>query len=381
MILNYQYRAYPDTCQKLTLNHWRRICQYWYNRQLGERFDWYAINRNDYITPSGEFSLRYCTLPPFELKDNPNYYSQKKELPKLKKDLITVEHSGEILDFTEPPSQTLQEVCKRVKKAFDRYIKGDSKGTRSGKPRFKNTARYRTLHIEGQGVTIEKVRRKWLFISISKLKGWMKIRLHRPLPERFELKNLLLTKKADGWYCTFTIEDKSVPVFNPDDIKATWDNSLGLDAVLHEDNYLATSEGVKLPSLKSFRRNQDKLALVSKRKSSKRKGSRSRRKLAKRESRIHQRIARARKDHAYKTAHELLKTNKKVFFIEDLNIKSLTKRNKAKKDESGKYLPNGQSSKSGLNKSWLDAAFGRTRSRNLFRLVRCPHNFLLFSTT
>ena len=81
--------------------------------------------------------------------------------------------------------------------------------------------------------------------------------------------------------------------------------------------------------------------------------------MAKRESRIHQRIARSRKDHAYKTAHQLLKTNKKVFFVEDLNIKSLTKRNKAKKDESGKYLPNGQSSKSGLNKSWLDAAFGQ----------------------
>ena len=229
MILNYQYRAYPDTRQKLTLNHWRRICQYWYNRMLGERFEWYAKNRNDYIPPSGEFCLRYCTLPPRELKDNPNYYSQKKELPLLKKDLITVKHSGELLDFTEPPSQTLQEVCKRVKKAFDRYIKGDSNGTRSGRPRFKNTARFRTLHIEGQAVTIKKVGSKWLFISISKLKGWMKVRLHRPLPnfgspkarQGFELKNLLLTKKADGWYCTFTIEDKSVPVFNPDDIKAT----------------------------------------------------------------------------------------------------------------------------------------------------------------
>jgi putative transposase len=36
----------------------------------------------------------------------------------------------------------------------------------------------------------------------------------------------------------------------------------------------------------------------------------------------------------------------------------LTKRNKAKLDENGKFLPNGQSAKGGLNKSWLDAAFG-----------------------
>ncbi|WP_035829331.1 zinc ribbon domain-containing protein, partial [Crocosphaera watsonii] len=28
-------------------------------------------------------------------------------------------------------------------------------------------------------------------------------------------------------------------------------------------------------------------------------------------------------------------------------------------DDNGKYLPNGQSAKSGLNKSWSDAAFGQ----------------------
>jgi len=37
----------------------------------------------------------------------------------------------------------------------------------------------------------------------------------------------------------------------------------------------------------------------------------------------------------------------------------LTKRNAPKQDEQGNYLPNGQSAKSGLNKSWLDAAFGQ----------------------
>ncbi len=48
-----------------------------------------------------------------------------------------------------------------------------------------------------------------------------------------------------------------------------------------------------------------------------------------------------------------------MFFCEDLNLKGLTKRNAPKQDDDGKYLPNGQSAKSGLNKSWLDAAFGQ----------------------
>ncbi len=352
MLLNYQYRGYPTTNQKLELNDWLRIAQYWFNRQLGERFDWWENNRC-----AVNACPLSCSLP--ILRNNPDYYSQKKQLPELKKDLVLVQHSGELLDLSRVPSQTLQDVSKRAELAFNRYIQGDSNGKRSGKPRFKNAARYRTLKIEGQAVTIERIEKDWLFISIAKLKGWLKIRLHRPLPDGFVLKNILLTKKADGWYTTIAIEDPTVPTFNPDDITPSWDNSLGLDAVLHEDDYLATSQGEKLPSLKSFRKSEKRLAQVSKRKSARRKGSNRRRKLAKREAKEHQRIARARADHAYKTAHALVRTNKKVFYHEDLNLKALSKRNKAKQDENGTYLPNGQSAKSGLNKSWLDAAFGQ----------------------
>ncbi len=351
MLLNYQYRAYPGTPQKLELNSWLRIGQYWYNWQLGDRFTWWESNRN-----AVNSCPLVCSLP--ELRDNPDYYSQKKYLPIIKKDLVKVGHSGELLDFTQVPSQTLQDVSKRADLAFNRFIKGDANGRRSGKPRFKNSARFRTLKIEGQAVNIVRVEKNWLFLAISKLSGWLKVKLHRPLPDGFKLKNILLTKKTDGWYCTLAIEDPTIPTFTPDEIIPTWENSLGTDAVLHEDDYLATSEGEKLPALKSFRRTQSKLTAVSQRKAKKRKGSKSRRKLAKHESRIHQKIARARKDHAYKTSHKLVRTGKKVFFHEKLNLKGLTKRNKTKQGESGEFLPNGQSRKSGLNKSWLDAAFG-----------------------
>ncbi len=353
MLLNYQYRAYPNINQKLELNTWLRICRYWYNKQLGDRFDWWENNRNSIDA----CSIVSCPLP--QLRDNPDFYSQKKQLPIIKEDLIKVGHSGELLDFTRVPSQTLQDVSKRVDLAFSRFIKGDSNGNRSGKPRFKNAARYRTMRIEGQAITVERIEKNWLFLSFSKLDGWVKVRLHRPLPNGFTLKNALLTSKADGWYVTICLEDPSIPIFTPNEVIPTWDNTLGLDAVLNEDDYLATSENTKLPALKSFRKSEQRLTKVSKRKSAKKKGSKPRRKLAKREAREHQRIARARIDHAFKTAHALVRTNKKVFVHEDLNLKALSKRNKAKQDENGKYLPNGQSAKSGLNKSWNDAAFGQ----------------------
>ena len=132
-----------------------------------------------------------------------------------------------------------------------------------------------------------------------------------------------------------------------------------MDAVLHEDDYLATSEGVKLPSLKVLRKNQRKLTRISQKKNARKRGSKARRQLAKREGRQHQKIARCRKNFQYKTAHKLVRTGKKVFFHEDLNLKGLSKRNAPKQDETGAFIPNGQSAKSGLNLSWSDAAFAQ----------------------
>lgn len=350
MLYNYQYRLKPTTEQKLVLNDWLRICRYWYNWQLGERFDWWERNR----TYTDRCPL-ICHLP--ELKDKPEFYGQKKQLPVIKQDLVFVNWSGELLDFASVPSQTLQEVCKRVELAFSRYVKGDLNGKRSGKPRFKNTERFRSMVFEGVKLHSCSLGGRWLYVSLPKI-GIVNVRHHRPIPNGAILKQAQIIKKVDGWYINLRLQDESVPDFQSD-IEPTWDNSLGMDAVLHENDYLATSEGFKLPSLKSFRKSQGKLASVSKRKASAKKGSKSRRQLAKREARIHQQIARARKDHAYNTAHELLKTGKKVFFHEKLNLAGLRRKNKVKTDDTGKFLPNGQSAKSGLNKSWADAAFAQ----------------------
>lgn len=350
MIYNYQYRLYPTTEQKPVLNDWLRICRYWYNRQLGERFDWWEKNRS-----YTDRCPLVCHLP--VLNEKPEFYGQKKQLPIIKQDLVSVGWSGELLDFNSVPSQTLQEVCKRVKLAFTRFIAGDKNGKRSGKPRYKNTARFRSMVFEGAKFHSCSVGGKWLYVVLPKI-GIVKVRHHRPIPNGVKLKQAQIIKKTDGWYINLRLQDNSVPDFKPD-VTPTWDNSLGMDAVLHEDYYLATSEGIKLPSLKSFRKSQSKLAKISKRKSARKKGSKSRRQLAKREAKLHQQIARARKDHVYNTAQALLKTGKKVFFHEKLNLAGLSRRNKAKQDDSGKYLPNGQSAKSGLNKSWADAAFGQ----------------------
>ncbi|MCC3441194.1 MULTISPECIES: transposase [unclassified Microcoleus] len=352
MKYTYQYKALPTTEQKLELNLWLRICQYWYNRQLGDRFDWWEMNRS----PVDACPL-VTALP--ELRDKPNYYSQKKYLPGLKKEPVIVQWSGEELDLSRVPANTLQEVCKRVDKSFERFIAGDSAGKRSGRPRFKAQSRFRSFVIEGAGLELHScsVGGKYLYVKVPKI-GLIKVRSPRHLPDGAILKQLQFIKKNDGWFVNLRLEDESVPVCESD-IIPTWENSLGMDAVLHEDDYLATSEGVKLPSLKVLRKSQNKLTRISQKRNARKRGSKARRKLAKREGKQHQKIARCRKDFQYKTAHKLVRTGKKVFFYEDLNLKGLSKRNAPKQDKTGAFIPNGQASKSGLNLSWSDAAFGQ----------------------
>ncbi|GET42840.1 RNA-guided endonuclease InsQ/TnpB family protein [Microseira wollei] len=345
--------ALPTTKQKLELNLWLRICRYWFNRQLGDRFDWWECNRSP---------INACPLVTHlpQLRDKPNYYTQKKYLPALKKEPVIVEWSREQLDFSRVPANKLQEVGKRVDKAFERFIACDSSGKRSGKPRFKSQSRFRSFVIEGAGLELHScsIGGRYLYIKVPKI-GLIKIRSHRHLPDKAVFKQLQFIKKNDGWFVNLRLEDATVPSIYPDSINPTWENSMGLDAVLHEDNYLATSENTKLPSLKALRKCLDKIARISKKKNARKKGSASRHRLAKKEGRIHQKIARSRKDFPYKTAHKLVRTGKKVFFYEDLNLKALTRRNTPKQNDAGVYIPNGQSAKTGLNLSWNDAAFGR----------------------
>lgn len=346
----YQYRFYPSTNQKLELNQWLRISRYWYNRQLGDRFDWWEMNRT---------YLNSCPLVSSisAVREQPNYFTQKALLPSLKKSSVKVEWSGEELDLKRVDSTVLQNVCKRVDDVFKRYIAGDANGKRSGKPRFKSESSYRTMTFAtAKNEWVQSETKRWLYVRLPKI-GIIKVRKHRDLPE-CEIKQVSLTKKVDGWYIQIILENVEIAEIETNEAP-NWDNSIGLDAVLAGHVFVSTSEGVELPSIKVLRESQCKLDRVSIKRNARKRKSKSRRKLAKCEAKQHQKIARFRKDFHYKTAHKIVRTGKKFIFHEKLNLQGLTKRARAKQDELGQFLPNGQSAKSGLNKSWMDAGFGQ----------------------
>jgi putative transposase len=107
MKLTYQYKLLPKTGQETVMQTWLDMLRAQYNYMLTERFDWWESNR----CPINACPLHQNVV---QLKDNPDYFSQKKSLPQLKKDRPW---------YKQIHSQVLQEVSKQVKTTFDRFIK------------------------------------------------------------------------------------------------------------------------------------------------------------------------------------------------------------------------------------------------------------------
>jgi putative transposase len=293
----YQYKLRPTRKQAIDIDRWLSMLCAQYNYLLADRFDWYERNRS----PINACPL-VCHIP--ELRDNPDYYSQKKTLPQLKK---THPWYGEIY------SQVLQDIVKRVKVTFDRFLKGDSNGKRSGRPRFKSRDRYRTFtypqmkdgclqrKVCGEGFLPQNFSRQGNLITLPMF-GIVKVILHRSIPDGFKIKTASVTKKADGYYLTLSLEDTTVSSIKPD---FNADSITGIDLGLKE--FLTTSDGNVVSIPQHYRKSQKRLRVIQKRISRRKKGSNRRKKAIKQVAKQHKKVADKRSYFHFKTANNLLR--------------------------------------------------------------------------
>jgi len=278
---------------------WLNLLRMQYNYRLRERFDWWEYNR---------CAINACPLNCSIVNpaDQPEYYGQKRGL---------VETKAKFPEYSNVYSDVLQDCVGRVKKTFDRFLKGDAKGLRSGRPRFKKRSRYRSFTyprmkvgcVEGKFITLPKI-------------GRVKFIQHRPIPDGFAIKTCTVIHKADGWYITLSLQDDTVPTISPDIVV---DKIVGLDVGLKD--FLVTDKNEVVPIPHFARKSEKRRKLLNKALSrKKKKGTQRRQKAGIRLSKHYQKVARQRKDFHYKTATQLL--NKyDVIAHEDLNIKGLAK--------------------------------------------------------
>ena len=93
----------------------------------------------------------------------------------------------------------------------------------------------------------------------------------------------------------------------------------------------------------------------------------------------HARDRRLRASVAHRIANHVvdqaIDTGCKAIGVEDLHLDNMTRRCKAKQDNEGSYLPNGQAAKRGLNRSLLGRSLGQIKT---FVEYRCRRIGLLF---
>ncbi|ACK67162.1 transposase, IS605 OrfB family [Rippkaea orientalis PCC 8801] len=345
MLLGYCYKLRPNHHQSEKIDEWINLLRATYNWSLRDRIDTYYqryccgqycdLQTKAVITPlvcliggaSGEpWRENGKKRSPVEI--------QITNLPSLKKARPW---------YKDIDSTVLQQNLKQLNTAFDNFFKG------RGFPKFKNRSRFRSFTYS-MGVKLKGNK-----IYLPKL-GWMKFYNSRPIPDGFKIKSVTVRKKADGYYVSLRIEDKSIPAFpvkNLEEIQTI----TGLDMGLGKLVYCSDKSAIDNPKFATNKTAKRLQKIRQRRVSRKNKYSKNKQKAQQRLSRFQHKIAVKREAYQWQTAKKIVDKSDSIA-VEDLQISNMIKRCKPKYDEkTGRFLKNGQSAKRALNRLIADASW------------------------
>jgi putative transposase len=281
----FQYRLYPTKKQRNRLNEWLALCCETYNAALQERREAYRM---------AGISLGYA--------------HQCAELPACKEvrpELALVN------------SQVLQDVLKRVDRAFDGFFQRVREGLLPGYPRFRSRSRYHSLTFKQyqNSFDVQGGKKGKGTLILSKL-GQLKMAMHRPLsgnPKTATVKRMPTGK----WFVSISVEC---------DLEAkSWpasEEAVGIDAGLKTFAYLSTGEEIDNPRF--FRQEEHALSRVHRKLTSAQQGTPQREKRRKVVARVHERVRWRRENFIRQEVVSLIKRYG-LIAVEALVVRNLIK--------------------------------------------------------
>ena len=282
MIKTYQYRIYPTFKQAKILLVWLEALRNLYNQGLS----W----RKEVYNKTGE-SVSWVT--------------QANTLPELRQTSST---------FGMLHIDVLQDVLRRLDKAYQAFFRRAKTGESPGFPRFKGEGRYRSMtfsHLSKK--LVRNIRKRMARIVVPKI-GHVAIRYHRPLPDG-KIKHLTLQRKASGWYANIAVEI-------PDVLEVQVKTTIGIDVGI--ESFLTTSDGDKVHNPQYFRESAKRLTKAQRALSRREKGSTRYNEQREHVAKIHEHIVNQRRDFHFKTAHRLFAQCEEVA-VEDLKIGNMVR--------------------------------------------------------
>ena len=207
--------------------------------------------------------------------------------------------------LTSVHSHVLQDVAKRLDKAFHAFFRRVNNGEKPGYPRFKSFGRYHSFTYPQGGYAIEQGR-----VHLSKI-GTVKIKFHRPIEGT--IKTCTVVVKNGRYYAVFSCGVEAVPLPSSQAMKG---GDLGIK------HLLVTSDGECFGHPQSLRKAERQLKRLQRAVSRKKKGSWRRKKAVRRLAKAHEHVANQRRDVAHKIARYVVNTYALIAF-EDLNAQGL----------------------------------------------------------
>ena len=205
-------------------------------------------------------------------------------------------------------SKTLQMVNHQLHSNLKVLSQLKKNGHRVGRLRFKGKGRVKTLNFNQSGFRIDGKR-----LRLSKI-GDTRIELHRPI--RGEIKGVLIKRENTGkWFAMFQVEDS--PKLLPHS-----DNVVGIDVGLK--HFLTDSDGRQIENPRYYRRTLDRIKLLQRSVSRKRKGSANRRKAVVTLNRSYAQLTNQRNDFLHKLSTFYV-CNYGAIAIEDLRINNMVR--------------------------------------------------------
>lgn len=334
-----QFKAYPTKAQKLALCQWMGCARAIWNAKCEE---------NKYYT---QYARKYHPIGTYAPVDAT--YSQFKDnelTPWLKK----------------CPSQILRNSATNWYKTYCGFMQGEN-----GKPKRKPKGDKGSIYLTNELYRFEQNEKgDWLlYVGVKRNNiGVLEVNFHR----EFEIpKSLTITRKGGDYFVSFCYDlptENNKPAkdqeqlfqyfqsLSEDQLQALvkpMDRGVVIAVQTDTESYDFTPEQKRKmeKTEKYIKRQQKKLSRQVK-------GSNRRKKTKHKIGKAHKKIRNIRKDFCHKTSRAIVDSAPGIVGMEDLKVKNMTKRPKAKQDENGKYLKNNAAQKAGLNKSILNKGWG-----------------------
>ena len=212
---------------------------------------------------------------------------------------------------------SVQQMLRRLDKAFSAFFRRMKAGETPGFPRFKGYDRFKSVEYRYRdGCKLRYKENGQVRLYIQNV-GEVKIVFHRRIPDGAKIKHVVIKRVNEKWYICLMLEmpDKQIASHQEH-------NAVGIDVGLK--SLIATSDGCLVGNPRWLKETLRDLRVAQRKVARRIMGSSRRRKAVKQVARLHEKIANQRNDYWHKLTRDLA-TSYSHIAVEDLKLKFMNR--------------------------------------------------------